>query len=188
MKLSIDKMPDILELEDFNGVIRAIPETVPNVSEEINPVIESITMSISDSGITLSKDGDTARISGRYQDQFSNIIKYNKPQVDLYTSPESATVNSWGEMPDPSEVWFIYLWKPPLQLHTDSVYTIVVTYDVIDTTPPPVLPSGRRSRAKRYNKHKIGSNSKTFVISQSVRYDTDMNIKEFNRWTDGSSS
>ena len=188
MKLSISDIPLVFEQEQFSGSVRLVPETIPDVSREINEVINSVTMSVVDDGLTLdyTTDPTALSLSGRYTKQFDNVISYNKPQVDDFTKPESVTVKGWGSMPaggveDP-EFWFLYKWQPPSKTSVTVTFTLDVSYDIEDITPPPVVPGAKSKMVVVKNKI-THVDSKILTVTQGVRFDADTNLSEFKRWT-----
>lgn len=173
MRLSLTSLPDIVELTTFNGSINAVYESA-GVIVERNATITSFNISTTDSGISLSTDNSVdppvARISGRYEQQFTIDIAWNEPQVDVYTAPVARQADNWGDVPDPGDsgIWFLFRYQPPQVMLNTVTYTMGLTWEEVDNTIPssPV----------------VTPMSGTFTATQNVRFDTDANNTEFRRY------
>jgi hypothetical protein len=169
MELNVSEIPSVLELEDFSGSVILSPTSSGTIVES-NAMITNVSTDIVDSGVLIDFTTTPSElfITGRYEQQFSNIIKYNEPQVDKYTPANAITVNNWGDMPEPNDpaIWFIFAWIPPMVLSRLVTYTISAEWDEEDTAAPGV----------------ITAQTGTFTATQLVVYDSDANRIQFERY------
>lgn len=170
MHLSITSLPPVLELGDNSGIISLVPDNVGLVTEE-QFVVTAASISPADSGMVLDfvSNPTALTLSGRYEEQFAHTIKFNKPQVDDYTAPESVTTTTWADVPDPGDpgIWFLYEYTPPGVMTKTVTYTIQASWNEVDATIPPGTTTPRTG---------------TFTATQVVNYDTDTNVAEFKRY------
>ncbi|CAM0044290.1 hypothetical protein VPHD148_0290 [Vibrio phage D148] len=205
MKFTVDTLPDIADLTEQSIALILYPETQDDGTIESDPIITEVSMNVPDSGVSITFDVSdrSASISGMYVDQYDQIIKWTRGQIERDASgdpildgagqyiedplqdPLVEEATGWGDVPpSPFEVnydrnllWYLFQFLPPADT-SDKIVTYTVSGTMTTLAPaedPPSVPPGP-------DPEPVTGVPFAASISQTVFYDVDSNEANFRRY------